>query len=42
MTKKNTNLSKTVGSSLNVIIGMTGKLIPKVTKKRHFITFTVW
>ncbi len=28
-----------MNSSLNVIIGMTGKLIPKVTKKRHFITF---
>jgi len=31
-----------MNSSLNVIIGMTGKSIPKVTKKRHFITFTVW
>lgn len=30
-----------MNSSLNVIIGMTGKSIPKVTKKRHFITFTV-
>lgn len=31
-----------MNSSLNVIIDMTGKSIPKVTKKRHFITFTVW
>ena len=30
-----------MNSSLNVIIGMTGKLIPKVTKKWPIITFYV-